>query len=170
MSEEQSTVEYRIVVGFPKYRVGSDGSVWSKKATWWKRLKPKALKSYGHQYVTLMPGTAYRYIHRLVLEAFVGPCPEGLQSCHDPDPDPSNNNLSNLRWGTPKENMADKMRLNRQHKGEQIVQSKLTEEQVREIRTAVAQGERQQAVGNRYGVRQGIVSQIVNRKIWKHVS
>lgn len=42
----------------------------------------------------------------LMLEAFVGPRPIGYQACHN-DGDPSNNHLSNLRWGTPSENAMD---------------------------------------------------------------
>lgn len=48
-------------------------------------------------------------VHRLVLEAFVGPCPPGMEACHWDD-DPTNNHLSNLRWDTPSENELDKVR------------------------------------------------------------
>ncbi|MFW9223256.1 NUMOD4 motif-containing HNH endonuclease [Corynebacterium striatum] len=66
----------------------------------------------GHKRVTLSrvgeePTGAL--IHRLVLEAFVGPCPDGFEGCHWDD-DPSNNNLSNLRWATHRENMDDRVR------------------------------------------------------------
>jgi hypothetical protein len=44
-------------------------------------------------------GRLRKYIHRAVLEAFVGPCPEGMEACHN-DSDPSNNHVSNLRWDT----------------------------------------------------------------------
>jgi hypothetical protein len=47
-------------------------------------------------------------VHRLVLEAFVGPCPIGMQCRHFPDPNPANCNLKNLQWGTPMENTEDK--------------------------------------------------------------
>lgn len=50
-----------------------------------------------------------RSIHRLVLEAFVGPCPEGMECLHADD-DPLNNHLSNLRWGTRSENRSDGLR------------------------------------------------------------
>lgn len=46
-------------------------------------------------------------VHRLVLEAFVGPCPAGMLCRHFPDRDPYNNRLDNLQWGTPQENAAD---------------------------------------------------------------
>lgn len=45
-------------------------------------------------------------VHRLVLEAFVGPCPEGHLVRHLNDI-PGDNRLGNLRWGTGSENQAD---------------------------------------------------------------
>lgn len=59
----------------------------------------------GHLMVNLIP-RKNEYIHRLVLEAFVGPCPEGMECCHN-DGDPSNNYLQNLRWDTPSANGFD---------------------------------------------------------------
>lgn len=50
-----------------------------------------------------------RQVHRMVLEAFVGPRPKGLVCCHWDDV-PTNNRLSNLRWDTPAENEKDKAR------------------------------------------------------------
>lgn len=48
-----------------------------------------------------------RLIHHLVLEAFVGPRPEGMQGLHRDD-DRNNNSLSNLYWGTFEDNARDK--------------------------------------------------------------
>ena len=45
-------------------------------------------------------------VHRLVLKAFVGPCPKGLQGCHN-NGKPENNKLTNLRGGTGKSNTSD---------------------------------------------------------------
>lgn len=47
-------------------------------------------------------------LHRLVLEAFVGPCPDGMEARHFPDNDPANCKLVNLSWGTRSQNMRDK--------------------------------------------------------------
>ena len=55
----------------------------------------------------MINGIAFRKrVHRLVLEAFVGPCPEGLVCCHN-DGDHTNNHVSNLRWDTLKSNAQD---------------------------------------------------------------
>lgn len=46
------------------------------------------------------------YVHRLVLEAFVGPCPEGMECLHGRN-GVEDNSVSNLRWGTSSENNLD---------------------------------------------------------------
>lgn len=57
----------------------------------------------GGQFVKL------RHVHRLVLEAFVGPCPAGQEARHLNDI-PCDNWLTNLVWGTSKQNRADARR------------------------------------------------------------
>ena len=52
-------------------------------------------------------------IHIVVLEAFVGLCPPGMQ-CRHLDDNKTNNYLSNLVWGTQTENAYDSVR-NRTH-------------------------------------------------------
>jgi hypothetical protein len=48
-------------------------------------------------------------VHRLILAAFIGPCPLGREGLHWDD-DTSNNHLSNLRYGTRSENRHDRVR------------------------------------------------------------
>lgn len=48
-------------------------------------------------------------VHTLILTTFIGPRPAGTQACHDDD-DTNNNALSNLYWGTPKQNAQDMIR------------------------------------------------------------
>jgi hypothetical protein len=55
-----------------------------------------------------------RLVHHLVLEAFVGPRPAGQQCLHGDD-DPAHNHVSNLRWGTARQNAYDKVANGRHH-------------------------------------------------------
>lgn len=73
-------------------------------------LKPSLSKT-GYPRVNLCRdgGKTMRLIHQLVLEAFVGPRPDGTITCHWNDV-PTDNRLTNLRWGTPSENQHDKLR------------------------------------------------------------
>lgn len=48
------------------------------------------------------------FVHRLVLETFVGPCPDGMECCHN-DGVRTNNHVSNLRWDTRKSNRMDRI-------------------------------------------------------------
>jgi len=49
-------------------------------------------------------GTVSKSVHQLVMEAFVGPCPKGLEVDHI-DGDKTNNHLSNLRYVTHQYNV-----------------------------------------------------------------
>lgn len=54
-------------------------------------------------------GKRFAYpVHRLVAEAFLGPLPLGLQTCHN-DGDNTNNAAANLRYDTPSANELDKV-------------------------------------------------------------
>lgn len=67
----------------------------------------------GYYNVLLYPGGGARYVarrvHHLVLEAFVGPRPDGAFGRHLDD-DRENNHASNLRWGTRSDNTGDMVR------------------------------------------------------------
>lgn len=76
-------------------------------------LTPGTYKS-GHKHVTFTRTTDAGkdretfQVHRLVMLAFVGPCPYGMQVRHFPDHDPANNRLANLVYGTALENARDR--------------------------------------------------------------
>ena len=60
-------------------------------------------------------------VHRLVLTAWIGSCPEGFECLHGPA-GVSDNSVSNLRWGTRKENELDKIR-DGTHNGVPVIRS-----------------------------------------------
>jgi hypothetical protein len=101
---------YKLIEGFPRYRVGCDGSVWSKVTGKWTRLSP-SLDTNGYPHVTLCGSNGNRKcsVHRLVLEAFAGECPAGMQCAHK-DGRKTNNHHDNLSWKTPVGNAEDKRR------------------------------------------------------------
>jgi hypothetical protein len=135
------------------------------------RLMNPGSNGYGHLFVSLYRGDGIkrkRYVHQLVLDAFVGACPEGME-CRHLDNNPSNNDVSNLAWGTKKENEADKIGNNTTNRGSRNGMAKLTEAQVEEIRKRYASGNvTQESIGLEFGVSGGTVCRIVNLKGYKH--
>lgn len=112
--------EWRPIVGFGAgfYMVSDIGRVKSLdrvdrsgKRRNGRVLADKASGIYGHRAFDLYVDRLKRraYVHALVLEAFVGPRPDGFHGCHN-DGDPTNNRLVNLRWDTPSANRLDSVR------------------------------------------------------------
>jgi len=71
-------------------------------------LKPGKLGNTRHLHVVL-DGRNDRTVHSLVLDAFVGPCPPGMEARHADD-NPTNNDIGNLSWGTRGDNSRDSIR------------------------------------------------------------
>lgn len=92
------------------YEVSDEGYVRSIKKDPPLNLKLN-LANTGYRVVNLwLEGESKTHqVHRLVLEAFVGPCPKGKMGLHWDD-DKDNNRLSNLRWGSRSENARDSVR------------------------------------------------------------
>ena len=80
-------------------------------------------------------------VHRVAYEIYIGPIPPGMLVCHKCD-NPSCFNHAHLFLGTGKENLQDMVSKGRKPKGENAVNAKLTEEQVREIKIRVSKGEK----------------------------
>lgn len=107
-----------------------------------------------------------KQVHRLVLEAFIGPPGHGEQAAHN-DGDSSNNAAGNLRWATPAGNVHDRFAHGTMLLGTVNHAAKLTEHKVRAIRAV--QGRSQQSIADEFGVNQTTVSCILLRKSWKHI-
>lgn len=114
--------EWRPIPGWlGLYEVSSFGRVKSLARVdalgrpWPERVLAHEIKANGRHRVTLYGAgrSERRQVHHLVLEAFVGPCPDGLEACHWND-DPADNRLGNLRWDTKAANSRDAVR-NRTH-------------------------------------------------------
>lgn len=170
--------------GFPGYLVGTDGSVW----TLWKRSgygygggtfffigdTPRMMRTTidkgGYAHVILRrnnDGRSYRRaVHKLVLTAFVGPCPRGKQ-CRHLDGNPSNNIKSNLKWGTAKENADDRALHGNTRTGTTNPRARFSEQDVKEMRRLAADGVAPKAIGKKFNARYTTVSNIVSGRTWK---
>jgi hypothetical protein len=176
MAESHSIVSYRDISGWPGYRVGSDGSMWRAWVTCrsgrkltdrWREMK-RAVHPRGYLCVNLTPpeGGSYKTcrVHRLVLEAFVGPCPEGME-CRHKNGVKADCRLENLCWDTPERNRQDNHDWGVYERGERHTQAKLTDAQVETIRRRwAAGGVLLRELAAEYHCAVSCISQIVNNK------
>lgn len=140
-----------------------------KTGCWvWTRGKAGA----GYGVVRLSNPRRKEYAHRLAYLAFVGP-PRSLHVCHACD-NPACVNPKHMFLGTQAENMADMRAKGRGgrpplRRGETHGRAKLSEEDVRKIRSECAAGKPQHVLGREYGISQAHVSLVVRRESWKHI-
>jgi len=147
----------------PNYEVSDLGRVRRASTgpnTWVGRILKIHVNSKGYTRYTLTGDRRY-FAHRLVLEAFVGPCPDGHECSHLNDA-PSDNRLVNLAWETRAANLA---RI--QHAvGEARYNAKLTAADVLAIRASSLSN---RALARAYGVCNATIGEARLRKTWKHI-
>lgn len=166
-------VEYRIVPGFSRYRVGDDGSVWSKCSGEWQQLRA-GVHHEGYPKVTITRDDGrqvFRLVHQLVLEAFVGPRPTGYRTeARHLDGNRLNNVPSNLAWGTPRQNSADRSRHGRTPRflGEDHGKAKLrTGDVILVLETWHKFGVK--TLAQKLGVSQSCVRAVLVGDSWRHI-
>ena len=141
--------EWRPIPGYEgRYDISNDGEVrsWVQQGCASRlsdlvakaRILRQGVMPKGYRLVALTDGAmkakTYR-VHRLVLLAFVGPCPEGMEASHL-NGDSSDNRIENLAWEPSKKNHARKKLHGTYKTGEKTNNAKLTWEKVRAIRAA----------------------------------
>jgi hypothetical protein len=167
--------EWRPVVGYEGlYEVSSHGRVISMnfqgKSDAIGMMKPQySLDGYPRFGLRKDSKRTFFYGHRLVLEAFVGPRPDGMTACHG-NGIPDDNTISNLRWDTRKSNEADKERHGTRCRGETHGQAKLTEVQTRDIVKLAKVGVTHRQLAEVYGVHQSQIHSILSGKTWGHIT
>lgn len=102
------------------------------------------------------------YIHRLVAEHFL-PNPDKLPVVNHLDGDPSNNRASNLQWCSYSQNMRHAFATN-------LRPSKLTDDNVRAIRSLKGSGRSQRTIASEFGVNQATISLVLSGKRKEYVS
>lgn len=110
-------------------------------------------------------------LHRLVLAAFVGPCPPGMECCHE-DGDPADNRLENLRWDTKTSNQQDRRKHGTWHdktaaRGHRHGMAKLQEAEARQIK--YDRETSHDALAERFGVTTATIRDIQGGKSWRHI-
>ena len=155
------------VKDFSDYQVSTLGRIKS-----FKHKKPKILSIVrfgpywglylfkdGHRYI--------KYIHQLVAQTFIGP-QLNLDVRHL-DGDRSNNCLTNLSYGTRKENMADALSHGTTARGERMPHSKLTDSKVIELRKLRLEGITVPKLSSMFGISLRTVYRALTRECWSHI-
>jgi len=131
-------------------------------------LKLSPNKKDGYVKVTLCKNKRHKdfRVHTLVLLCFVGECPEGTQGCHK-DGIKLNNGLSNLKYGTAKDNALDRLYHGRTASGERNGNSVLKSDAVAFIRSHVDWPLKK--LSEKFGVCINTIYKVQQHKIWKHI-
>ena len=165
--------QWKTIDRFPSYEVSSDGLVrrrlGGRGAVIGKVINWHTHTSTGYPDIrfsvnrrqTAMP------VHRIVAAAFLGSRPEGMQIRHL-DGNKMNNCVSNLCYGTAKENNQDKVKHGTSSKGIWNPMSKLTHDQVLKIRGMNGQTKAKHAA-QIFGLHESTVYRIWNKKYWSHL-
>jgi hypothetical protein len=167
---------WKRIPGYSNYEASPDGDIrravdgpknhWARKGR--VRLRSVGLK--GKVKLRLWSDEEQRFksVHaaNMILLAFVGPKPTPEHGACHRDDNGLNDKLSNLYWGTAKENKADARHNGRIAQGERAGGAKLTAIQVRKIRTARGT---LTALGKQYNVAHSTIAAIKNHKTWKSV-
>ena len=162
----------------PDYEISENGRV--------RRITKGLTRSLGHEpkgslrqrdgvywvFKLMLPNGSKRIFqaHRLVCEAFHGPPPSPKHHAAHWDGDGLNNRFDNLRWATPAENIADKIRHGRVSIGARNGRAKLTDDQVRVIRSKFS-GKRDdiRKLCKEFNLSRSAMRSVCSGEHWQHV-
>jgi len=94
----------------------------------------------------------YKKTHQLIMLSFVGPCPDGMEICHN-DSDPRNCTLSNLRYDTRIKNASDRC--------------KFDDNEITDIRTRGNYGEDINKIAEEYNTNVTFIKNICSGEVFR---
>ncbi|MCI0350747.1 MAG: NUMOD4 motif-containing HNH endonuclease [Acidobacteriales bacterium] len=162
--------EWRTIPEFQDYAASSLGRVrretWHMGATQGRILNPFPNRN-GYLFISIHSngGRFDLGVHRIVLFAFVGPCPDGMQVNHI-NGDKADNRLSNLEYVTPSQNTLHALHTLKARKSGK----RLPLETVRRIRQLYAsEGVSQSKLSRQFNLSMRTIGNIVHRRTYKNV-
>jgi len=139
-----------------------------------KEYLQSCIDKQGYPRITLRKNgiSHVRKIHRLVLEYYIGLCPEGMQCRHLNDKK-NDYRIENLRWGTASENQQDSIRNGTHYvgdrRGTRTRNAKLTDEKILDIRKLRKQGLSFAEIARKFNVNGQTISNIEHGRTWSHI-
>jgi hypothetical protein len=137
---------------------------------YWRKAKPRKTELGRNGYVRVIfrreGTTKNKSVHRLVAEAFIGT--DDRDVCHN-NGQRHDNRLTNLRYGTHLENMADRTKHGNTLIGTKHWKAILNDDQIVEIRKRLQRGDFQREIAADYGVQRSAISSISTGANWSHI-
>jgi hypothetical protein len=183
----EETEIWKIIPDYPAYRVSNFGRVQSSltKISFgkrgigekWRDLKPQVGRK-GYHFVNLYESNTHKShtcsVQRLITKAFI-PNPENKPVVRHLDGNKTNNHVSNLAWGTYKENEHDKKR-HGTWDSKYTTRAKLSTKDVNNIRLLdrifkLMKGKMfETTIAQMFGVNKSSIYCIVDKNSWSHIS
>lgn len=173
---------WKIIEEFPKYLISNKGRIKTINTLEDKKVFTKE-DGYVVTGLTKNKKEHYKYVHRLVAEAFINNKHNKLQVNHI-NGIKNDNSVENLEWVTPSENIRhaietgllkyEKRELDIKNskyaKGEEVNGSLLNPEKVIRIRSLYETGEyKQTELAKMLNVSNGAIHDVIHRRTWKHI-
>ena len=156
---------WKEVYGFNNYLCNENGEIYSLLRN--KILKGRSLK--GYKRVALMKDgkTIDVLVHRLIAQTFL-PNPENKPYINHIDGDKTNNSVSNLEWCTQKENVQHAIETGlKDDRGTHSSRASCNEEKLKEIRSLISEGKRNEEIAKIVGVSKDVVRYIRCNRTYK---
>jgi hypothetical protein len=153
----------------PGYWIHSDGRLWSEKTQKFLKDSRGGYKGKYRKYQFCLKNKKQKikYVHRLLMEYFGPPAPEGCNEVNHIDGNTENNCLSNLEWVSSSENTRHGVRTGL------FSRVLLTIEQVKEIKAKFKEEPNYHGkiadIAREYGVSHRVISSIKHEINWKYV-
>lgn len=164
------SIRIRPIPNYPGYSITNTGRVFGPGGGKWKsgprelaqRHRPDGFREVF--FSNRCPKKS-RLVNQLVLEAFVGPRPEGMWAMHL-NGDRADNVLTNLEWRPPADVSHGTIKRGTKFKTPPNHRTKLSHDAAGEIRRRTADGESSRALAEDFGVNRNQVSNIRRERCW----
>jgi len=166
---------WKIIEDFPNYAISNYGKVKKIKGgveAIKNRILNPGINIYGYLFVIFIKNKKrkLKFIHRLVLENFISSCPKSYQ-CNHKDGIKINNNINNLEWVTPKQNVHHRMYILGYHvEGERNPRAKLTKQKVKSIRSLCKKYKfKHRELSKIFNTPMSTIGNILNNISWRNI-
>jgi len=152
-------------LSFPMYYFSTFGRIYSKYK---QRYLVPQLSDNGYLRIKLITDDPefkdkFIFVHKLILETFVGKKPNPKAICrHYPDQNKTNNCINNISWSNHQINFYD------QYENGTSTNNKLTLEEVENLKKDIINGYSLDNLVDKYKISKSIISNIRNGNIWKN--